>query len=103
MDKAWRGISGLDHASGAGDKSSVFVSPGTLKTIVSILSGTSGFVKNHSASAHEFKILAAFFEDLDFSAISLNASKTKRVFDRAFTASSPHSGSSISDIRGSTL
>ena len=27
---AWRGISGLDHASLAGDKSSVFVSPLTL-------------------------------------------------------------------------
>ena len=69
-------MSGLDQASGAGDRSSVFVSPGTLKTIVSIFSGTSGFDVNQSASAQEFNILAAFSEDLDFSAISLNASNT---------------------------
>ena len=30
---AWSGMSGRDHASGAGERSSVFVSPVTLKTV----------------------------------------------------------------------
>merc|ERR1719310_1355546 len=49
--KPWRGMSGRDQASGAGDKSSVFVSPVTLKTHMDIFSGTFGFEVNHSASA----------------------------------------------------
>ena len=42
------GMSGLDHASGAGDRSSVFVSPGTLNTTTSIFSWTLGLLVNHS-------------------------------------------------------
>eukprot|EP00966_Prymnesium_polylepis_P288409 6661737-Prymnesium_polylepis.1 len=49
---ACSGMSGRVNASGAGDKSSVFVSPVTLNTVTEIFSGTSGFEKNHSASAH---------------------------------------------------
>ena len=65
--------------------------------------GTSGLDVNHSALAQELRIFFAFSDDLDFSEISLNASKTKRVLDKALTASSPHSSSSINPIKGSTL
>ena len=101
--RACKGISGLDHASGAGDRSSVFVSPGTLNITVSIFWGTSGFAVNHSALAQEVKTLRAFVEVLESSAISLNASKTKSVFDNASIAVSPHISSSINEIKGSTL
>ena len=50
---ACKGISGLDQASVAGDRSSVFISPGTLYTVSFICSGTSGLSVNHSPSAHE--------------------------------------------------
>ena len=40
MASAWRGMSGRDHASGAGDRSSVLVSPVTLNTVTVIFSGT---------------------------------------------------------------
>ena len=50
---ACRGMSGLDHASCAGERSSVLVSPLALKTIVLILLGTSLFFRNHSAFAHD--------------------------------------------------
>ena len=43
MASACNGISGLDHASVAGDRSSVFISPLTLYTVSFIVSGTSGF------------------------------------------------------------
>ena len=103
IDKACKGMSGLDHASGAGERSSVFVSPGTLKTTVSIFSGTSGFERNQSAAAQDSMTFFAFTEVEDFSARSLKASKTNKVFDKAFTASSPHSLSSSNPIKGSTL
>ena len=38
MANACKGMSGRDQASGAGDKSSVFVSPVTLKTVTVIFS-----------------------------------------------------------------
>ena len=101
--KACRGISGLDQASGAGDKSSVLVSPGTLKILAFISLGTSGFDKNHSAFDQEFKIFNAFFEFFESSAMSLNASKMRSVLERASIATSPHSSSSINFISGSTL
>ena len=46
-------MSGLEGASGAGDRSSVFISPSTLKTIALITSGSFGLFVNHSASDHE--------------------------------------------------
>merc|ERR1719326_2615720 len=52
MAVAWSGMSGRDHASWAGDKSSVFVSPVTLKTVTVIFSATSGLDVNHSPAAH---------------------------------------------------
>ena len=48
---ACKGISGRLQASGAGDKSSVLVSPVTLNTESFKLWGTSGREVNHSASA----------------------------------------------------
>ena len=54
MASACSGMSGRDHASGAGDKSSVFVSPVTLNTVTVIFSATLGRRVNHSASAHDF-------------------------------------------------
>src|SRR5919202_2540380 len=51
--KACKGISGRVVAWGAGDKSSVLVSPGTLNTVTVIASASLGWVINHSAFAQE--------------------------------------------------
>ena len=51
MANACNGMSGRLQASGAGDRSSVFVSPVTLNTVKVMLCGTSGRLVNHSASA----------------------------------------------------
>src|SRR6478735_238489 len=50
---ACNGISGRLHASGAGDKSSVLVSPVTLNTVAVIFCGTSVRLVYHSASAQD--------------------------------------------------
>ena len=50
---ACKGMSGRLHASCAGDKSSVLVSPVTLNTVTVILVGTVGRLVNHSASAQD--------------------------------------------------
>ena len=49
--QACSGISGRDQASGAGERSSVLVSPVTLKTTIFKDSGTSGRSVNHSPAA----------------------------------------------------
>jgi len=46
-------MSGRDQASGAGERSSVFVSPGTLNTVTVIFSGSGALELNHSPSAHD--------------------------------------------------
>mmetsp|Transcript_25619 Transcript_25619/g.71584 ORF Transcript_25619/g.71584 Transcript_25619/m.71584 type:complete len:314 (+) Transcript_25619:1372-2313(+) len=51
MASACSGMSGRDQASCAGLRSSVLVSPVTLKTVVVISLGTSGFLRYHSALA----------------------------------------------------
>src|SRR3954463_267231 len=48
---ACSGMSGRLHASGAGERSSVLISPETLKTVSLMDWGTSGRLVNHSASA----------------------------------------------------
>ena len=68
MIVACNGISGRLHASGAGERSSVLVSPVTLNTVSFILSGTVGRLVNHSASAQLFMTALAFA--LPFSASS---------------------------------
>ena len=50
---ACNGMSGLDQASCAGERSSVFVSPFDLKIIVFMLLGTSSLLVNHSAFAQD--------------------------------------------------
>ena len=47
IDKACKGISGLDQASGPGERSSVLISPSTFRTLAVIHSGTAGLFKNH--------------------------------------------------------
>ena len=54
MASAWKGMSGRVEASGAGDRSSVLVSPETLKTVRVSEAGTSGREVNHSASAQDW-------------------------------------------------
>ena len=46
-------MSGRVVAWGAGERSSVLVSPGTLNTVIVMASATSGREVNHSASAQE--------------------------------------------------
>ena len=57
---ACNGISGLDGASGAGERSSVLISPSTLKTMALIISGSSGREVNHSALDQESTTRFAF-------------------------------------------
>ena len=52
IERACNGISGLDHASVAGDKSSVLISPVTLKTVNLICLSISCLSVNHFPSAH---------------------------------------------------
>jgi len=65
-------MSGRLQASGAGDRSSVLVSPGTLNTVTVIFFSTSGRLVNHSASAHDCSTsLALALPALAFWATSL--------------------------------
>ena len=57
IDRAWRGMSGLVEACLAGEKSSVLISPSTLKTTRSTLSGSPGRSRNHSAAAQDSRTL----------------------------------------------
>mmetsp|Transcript_29886 Transcript_29886/g.87241 ORF Transcript_29886/g.87241 Transcript_29886/m.87241 type:complete len:232 (+) Transcript_29886:1336-2031(+) len=77
---AWRGMSGRDQASWAGLRSSVLVSPETLKTVTVILSGTSGLVVYHSALAQlSITSVATALPPLCNSSTSWKASNTSRV------------------------
>ena len=66
-------MSGRLQASGAGLRSSVLVSPGTLKIVTVIDFGTSGRLVNHSASAQLFITSAA----LALPALTLAATSLK--------------------------
>ena len=81
-------MSGLDQASCAGDKSSVLISPDTLKTVNFISSFSLSFVVNHLPSAQFSKTFFAKSLLFASSLISLKASKISKVFDRAATAAS---------------
>jgi len=71
MARVCIGMSGRLQASGAGERSSVLVSPGTLKTVTVMLLGTSGRLVNHSASAQLWMTsLALALPALAFSATS---------------------------------
>ena len=101
---ACNGISGRLQASCAGDKSSVFVSPVTLKTVSLISSGTSLRLVNHSASAQDCITACAFaLPALAFSATSWNASNTRSVFFNASAAKLESAASSSNSTKGATL
>ena len=101
---ACRGMSGRDHASGAGLKSSVLVSPVTLNVVKVIFSGTSGRLVNHSASA-QLRITrsACVFPARAFASTSWNASNIRSVFDSSSAAPSARSSTSSALIRGAML
>ncbi len=77
---ACSGISGRDHASCAGERSSVLVSPVALNTTALMLCGTASLLVNHSASAQDcITAFACALPASDFSATSWKASKTRVV------------------------
>mmetsp|Transcript_7087 Transcript_7087/g.21801 ORF Transcript_7087/g.21801 Transcript_7087/m.21801 type:complete len:204 (+) Transcript_7087:1814-2425(+) len=101
MASAWSGMSGRDQASGAGDKSSVLVSPVTLKTVTVIFSGTSGRLVNHSASAQDWiTCLAKLLPAFAFSSTSWKASKMRMVWASALAAVGASASSSSASISG---
>ena len=81
--RACIGMSGRVVASGAGDRSSVLVSPGTLKTVIVRLWGSSGRLVNHSASAQLCSTARALALPLSaFSFTSWKESNISRVLQR---------------------
>ena len=97
-------MSGRLQASGAGDRSSVLVSPGTLKTVTVIFCGTSGRLVNHSASAQLcITSLALALPALALSATSWKKSNISSVFFSAAAATPATSASSSRSISGCTL
>jgi aconitase B len=67
--EAYRGRSGRDQASVAGDKSSVLISPSTRKTVSLILSGSALLLVNQSAFAQALTTCLAKVLVADFSII----------------------------------
>mmetsp|Transcript_31835 Transcript_31835/g.94615 ORF Transcript_31835/g.94615 Transcript_31835/m.94615 type:complete len:291 (-) Transcript_31835:332-1204(-) len=101
---ACSGMSGRDHASGAGERSSVLVSPATLKTVKVSFSLTSGFEVNHSAAAHDSMTFFAYSLPASiFALTSWNASNTRIVCLSAVQAVSATSASSSASISGAML
>ena len=97
-------MSGRLQASGAGDKSSVLVSPGTLNTVTVIFLSTSWRLVNHSASAQLcITSLALALPALALSATSLKKSNINKVFFKASAATPATSGSSSNSMSGCTL
>jgi hypothetical protein len=81
MATACSGMSGRLQASGAGDRSSVLVSPVTLNTVTRHALGTSGRLVNHSASAQLCSTALALALPLSaFSLTSWNWSNISSVF-----------------------
>ncbi len=97
-------MSGRLQASGAGDRSSVLVSPVTLNTVTVIFFATSGRLVNHSASAQLcITSLANALPALAFSATSWKKSNISSVFLSAAAATAATSLSSSRSISGLTL
>ena len=100
--KACNGMSGRVVAWVAGERSSVFVSPGTLNTVTVMVLGSFGRPINQSASAQASMTCLAKGLTSDKCRTSLKASKTNRVLLRAVAAaaaifSSPALSKSIRD------
>ena len=70
IESACKGMSGRLHASPAGDRSSVLVSPSTIKTVSVMESASGGRLVNHSAFAQDFKTRSACGLEADFSTTS---------------------------------
>ncbi len=71
MAREWRGMSGRDQASCAGERSSVLISPVALKITTLMLFGTASLEVNHSASAQDcMTALASALPESAFSATS---------------------------------
>ncbi|MDT4855250.1 hypothetical protein FQZ97_895930 [compost metagenome] len=104
MARACSGMSGRDQASGAGDRSSVLVSPVTLKTVRLIFSARVGRFLNHSPSAQDCSTaLALALPFLAFSATSWKASNISRVCLSCSAATADSSASSSSSTRVAML
>mmetsp|Transcript_46004 Transcript_46004/g.116827 ORF Transcript_46004/g.116827 Transcript_46004/m.116827 type:complete len:242 (-) Transcript_46004:378-1103(-) len=104
MARACKGMSGRDHASWAGERSSVLVSPVTLKTHMEIFLGTTGREVNHSASAQLFITCSAYlFPFFIFSSTSYLDSNIKIVLESASAAIGATAGSSKAATKGATL
>src|SRR5690554_1620613 len=94
-------MSGQDQASGAGDRSSVLVSPVTLNTTILVLSGTLFLLVNHSALAQDSTTdLATALPASIFSLTSLNASNISSV---CFSSSPANSASSALSSRSTNV
>ncbi len=98
------GMSGRLQASGAGERSSVLISPATLKMLTVIDFGTSGREVNHSASAQLCNTAWAFTLPLAaLSCTSWNWSNISSVFFSAAAAVWPTSASSSRSTSGLML
>ena len=97
-------MSGRLQASGAGDRSSVLVSPGTLNTVTGMQRGTSGRTVNHSASAQLcITSLAMALPACALMATSWKKSNISKVFFKACAANAATSAWSSKSISGLTL
>ena len=104
MASACSGMSGRLQASGAGDRSSVLVSPGTLNTVSLMLCGTSGREVNHSASAQLCSTPLACALPLSALALtSWNWSNMSKVFFRPTAATAATASLSSRSISGVKL
>ncbi|MNZ99866.1 hypothetical protein D3C78_1192070 [compost metagenome] len=104
MARACSGMSGRDQASGAGDRSSVLVSPGTLNTVRVTFSGTAGLLTNHSPSAQDLSTAcASALPCLARSATSWKASNISRVCLSCSAAALASSALSSSSTRVAML
>ena len=104
MASACSGMSGRLQASGAGDRSSVLVSPLTLNTVTVSEAGTAGRSVNHSASAQDWMTrLGVCVSGVGQLFTSLKASNTRSVCLRPLAATAPTSASASSSISGLTL
>src|SRR5271157_6084349 len=100
-------MSGRVQASGAGDRSSVLVSPVTLKIVIVRLSGTPGRDVNHSASAQDCMTALALvllgLSEVASAFTSLKKSNINSVFFSPCAAAAPHSGKARRSISGLML
>ena len=104
MASACRGMSGRDQASGAGERSSVLVSPVTLNTATLMDSATASREVNHSPSAQDcMTALALALPCSPSSATSWKASNMSRVCFNSAAACWPSSSSDNRATRVSML